>query len=54
MIEEELIRLRRHFHKYAEPAWMEFLTTAKIIDSTFIMEKKFILIKEWDFQKNQS
>lgn len=31
MIEEELIRLRRHFHKYAEPAWMEFLTTAKII-----------------------
>lgn len=32
MIEEELIRLRRHFHKYAEPAWMEFLTTAKIIE----------------------
>lgn len=31
MIEEDLIRLRRHFHKYAEPAWMEFLTTAKII-----------------------
>lgn len=32
MIEEELIRLRRHFHKYAEPAWMEFLTTVKIIE----------------------
>lgn len=32
MIEEELIRLRRHFHKCAEPAWMEFLTTAKIIE----------------------
>ena len=32
MIEEDLIRLRRHFHKYAEPAWMEFLTTAKIIE----------------------
>lgn len=32
MIEEELIRLRRHFHKHAEPAWMEFLTTAKIIE----------------------
>ena len=32
MIEEELIRLRRHFYKYAEPAWMEFLTTAKIIE----------------------
>lgn len=32
MIEEELIRLRRYFHKYAEPAWMEFLTTAKIIE----------------------
>lgn len=32
MIEEELIRLRRHFHKYAEPAWMEFLTTAKIVE----------------------
>lgn len=32
MIEEELIGLRRHFHKYAEPAWMEFLTTVKIIE----------------------
>lgn len=32
MIEEELIRLRRHFHKYAEPAWMKFLTTVKIIE----------------------
>lgn len=32
MIEEDLIRLRRHFHKYAEPAWMEFLTTVKIIE----------------------
>lgn len=31
MIEDELIALRRYFHKHAEPAWMEFKTTEKII-----------------------
>ena len=31
-MKKSLLDLRRHFHKYAEPAWMEFLTTAKIIE----------------------
>lgn len=31
-IQEHLISLRREFHQIAEPAWLEFQTTIKIID----------------------
>ena len=51
MIEEELIRLRRHFHKYAEPAWMEFLTTAKIIEELKPYDLKLFYGKEIYFNK---
>lgn len=30
---EELIALRRDFHRYPEPAWLEYRTTVKIIES---------------------
>ena len=31
-LSQELIALRRDFHKHPEPAWTEFRTTARIID----------------------
>lgn len=51
MIEEDLVRLRRHFHKYAEPAWMEFLTTAKIIEELKPYDLKLFYGKEIYFNK---
>ena len=31
-IEQELIALRREFHRYPESGWTEFRTTARIIE----------------------
>ena len=36
---EEMIKLRREFHKYPETGWAEFYTTAKIVN--FLKELKF-------------
>ena len=30
--EEELVELRREFHRYPEPFWREFRTTARIVE----------------------
>ena len=58
-LSQELIALRRDFHKHPEPAWTEFRTTARIIDeleklgltvqygpSIHVREKMFGLPKE--------
>ncbi|MDU6064939.1 MAG: amidohydrolase, partial [Anaerococcus sp.] len=51
MIEEDLVRLRRYFHKYAEPAWMEFLTTTKIIKELKPYDLELFYGKEIYFNK---
>ncbi len=37
-LEQELIALRREFHRYPEPGWMEFRTTARIIEELEALE----------------
>jgi len=31
-IRDRLVSLRRSFHRHPEPAWREFLTTARLVD----------------------
>lgn len=46
MIENDLVALRRYFHKHAEPAWMEFKTTEKIIKELENYDVKLFYGKE--------
>lgn len=51
MIKEELINLRRYFHKNAEPGWMEFKTTDKIIGELENLDLKLFYGKEIYYHK---
>lgn len=58
--DNEIVNLRRDFHKYAEPGWLEFRTTAKIVEilkenkikvdyGPRIINKKYI----WSYPKDE-
>src|SRR5690625_3945203 len=51
MIDKELINLRRYFHQNAEPGWMEFKTTDKIISELKDLDLKLFYGKEIYFNK---
>ena len=40
-LKEELIALRREFHKFPELGWQEFYTTGKIMNPFFVWKRHY-------------